>query len=100
MLRVKPQNWAIRPQVSMASPWAHFSRSRARRETAEAATSAVHRAPILGRAQGHQGFLVVVEGARGQLPAGGIDVIAARGADVNREAMGAQGVLEGAHALG
>src|SRR5438045_3932283 len=89
MLPVKPQNCAIRPQVSMASPWAHFSRSRALR-VLSAAIASSSPAQLDGRG--------ISRGARGQLPAGGVDVVAARRADVDRQAVGAQGVLEGADA--
>src|SRR5436190_18730557 len=95
MLRVKPQNWAMRPQVSMASPWAHLRRSRALRALSEA--MALGRLPRLG-SQAHQ--RLSAEGPGCQLPAGGVDVVPARGADVDRQAVGPQGILEDANALG
>src|SRR3954471_21587684 len=91
MLRVRPQNWAIRPQVSMARSWAALRRSRALRGTGTCASAAELRRAAEGDELGLR--------ASGELPARGGHIVAARVADVDGEARGADRLLEGVDPL-
>src|SRR5882672_4611951 len=94
MVRVKPQNSAMRPQVSMP-------RSRARRSSSSGVAAEATRAFLYdpGRAfkprRGHERGVV----PRRELAARGVDVVAARRSDVDGHGGGAQPLLKGPDAL-